>query len=319
MSYYLGIDGGGTNTRAVLLETSGRVVGVGRAGTSNNHNVGVEKATANLLAAAQAAWTMAGLHFQPAREAFLGLAGIGSKTDIARMTAAAEGANLALEGHLEVANDLHNALTGGLDNRPGIALIGGTGANCLGRDETGANFMCGAWGWLLGDQGSAYGIAFEGLRAAAKSADGRIPPTRLLHAAQAFYGAEEPGELLNRLYNTRWNPGNIAAFAPVVVHQAAEGDTAALHILEEGAKELAILVTTTSRALDFPDGPAVILLGGCITSGPPYQPMIETAILRGCPNAQIQRPALGPLHGAALNVLRRAGVTSTTPLSIPTN
>jgi N-acetylglucosamine kinase-like BadF-type ATPase len=308
MSFYLGIDGGGTHTRSILLAESGQIVGRGMAGPSNYHNVGESQATANLLAATHAAWAASGKPFAPATAAFLGLAGIKSTQDIARMTSAAEGAGLAVAGAVVVANDLHNALAGGLDGAPGIALIAGTGSNCLGRDAAENTFMCGGWGWLLGDRGAGFGLAAEGLRAAVRAADSRGPETRLLAAALAFFGLAEPNELLARLYLGTWDPGTVAAFAPVVVRLAAEGDAIAHEVLAAGAEELAGIVAATALNLDFPEGPDVVLLGGCITAGPPYQPLVEAAIRRACPAARLRQPAHDPLHGAALNVLRQAGI-----------
>jgi N-acetylglucosamine kinase-like BadF-type ATPase len=308
MPTYLGIDGGGTATRAILVNKNGRVLGVGSAGPSNYNNVGEARASENLLAATRSAWEAAGKPFVPADAAFLGLAGVKSAADIARMTAAAEGIGLAGAGAVAVANDLHNALSGGLNGAPGIALIGGTGCNALGRDAGGRTFMCGGWGWLLGDLGAGFGLAAEGLRAATRAADGRAPATRLLPAALAFFGLSEPDELLARLYVGEWDPAAVAAFAPVVVRLAGEGDSAAASVLASGADALAGIVATVARTLDFPNGPDVVLLGGCITSGAPYQPLVEAAIRRACPSARLRAALHDPLHGAALNVLRHAGL-----------
>lgn len=314
MAYYLGIDGGGTHTRAILLAETGRVLGVGKAGSSNFNNVGESRAAANLLAAAKAAWAAAGKPFAPADAAFLGLAGVKSGSDIARMTAAAEGVGLAVAGSVTVANDLHNALTGGLAGAPGVALIGGTGCNCLGQDASGNTLMCGGWGWLMGDRGGGFGLGAEGLRAAVRYADERIPATRLLGAALAFFGVSEPDELLARLYNSEWSPSAIGAFAPVVIRLATEGDPAAVAILEEGAADMADIVASTVRRLKFPDGADIVLLGGCISSGDLYQTLVEAAICRACPGARLRPAVYDPLIGSALNVLRSAGITpSETP------
>lgn len=207
-----------------------------------------------------------------------------------------------------MANDLHNALTGGLAGRPGIALNAGTGTNCLGRDASGKSFMCGGWGWLLDDVGGGVGLALAGLRAATRAADGRSPATGLLPAALAFFGLTEANELLERLYVRDCPPDELATFAPVVTREAATGDGAALAVLREGARALAELVAGAAQALVFPGGPAVILLGGSACSGTPYQPMVEAAILRAVPGARLVQPLGTPVHGAALNALRSEGV-----------
>lgn len=307
MDLCLGIDGGGTQTRAVLVDARGAVRGEGEAGPANYHNVGLPAVAAALRLAAERAWRSAGRPFAPAAACFAGLAGVKAVVDVARLTSAAESAGLAPAGRITVANDLHNALAGGLAGRPGIALIAGTGTNCLGRDESGATFMCGGWGWLLGDEGGALGLALAGLRAAARSADGRAPATALLPAALAFFGLSEPDELLARLYAPPITPDQLAPFAPIVTRLAAEGDAAAETILEQGASALAALVAGAAQKLSFPSGPVVVLLGGCIRSNAPYRHQIEAAVRAAVPGVRLVEPVYEPRHGAALNALRAAG------------
>lgn len=308
MKLYLGIDGGGTRTRALLVDASGTIHGRGEAGPGNFNNVGLDAAIGNVVKAAGAAWQAAGQPLLPATRAFLGCAGIKSRADISRFHEAAVRAGLANADNLLVANDLHNALAGGLSGQPGIALIAGTGTNCLGRDATGKVFMCGGWGWLMDDAGGAAGLALAALRAVARAADGRDPPTALQDAVLGFFQLSEPNELLARLYDPAMGVEHIAALAPEVIRVAHAGDATAARLLDEGADALGELVEGACRELDFPDGAEVVLLGGCATSGPPYQPLVESAIRRRLPRARIRKPRHGPLEGAALNALRLAGV-----------
>jgi BadF/BadG/BcrA/BcrD ATPase family len=61
----------------------------------------------------------------------------------------------------------------------GIALIAGTGSVAWGRDASGRVARAGGWGYLLGDEGSGYGIAREAVRHALRLADEGQPPDRL--------------------------------------------------------------------------------------------------------------------------------------------
>jgi N-acetylglucosamine kinase-like BadF-type ATPase len=306
MDLYLGVDGGGTHTRAVLVDASGHVHGRGTAGPSNHHNVPLAEVTANLRAAVAQAHRAADVPLAPASGAFLGLAGVKSAADAAHLTAAAESLGLAAPGTIVVANDLHNALAGGLAGAPGIALIAGTGSNCLGRDEADAVFMCGGWGWLLDDSGAGFGLALAALRAAVRAHEGRADFTRLLPSALAFFGLTEPNELLTRLHRPAVRPEEIAAFAPVVAELAAGGDAVAESVLRDGAAALAELVATTASRLHFTDGPSVVLLGGCVKPGTPYRALVEAAIRQACPPSRVVEAKHDPLHGAALNALRTA-------------
>jgi len=306
--WFLGMDVGGTTTRAVLVNAEGRVAGVGQAGSANPHNVGEAMSRTRLAEAATAAWAATGEAFQPARHAFLGCAGVKSRHEICAMRAVAEGEGLAAAGDVTVENDLSNALSGGLSGRPGIALISGTGSNCLGRDQRGNAFMCGGWGWLLDDEGGGFGLALAAVKAVARAADGRSRATSLSPAVLAFFGISEPNDLLACFYIRKWTPADIAEFAPVVMRHAAEGDAVAKGILASGARALAALVTGTLHALDFSDMPEVVLLGGCGRSGSPYQDLIERELRTTCPGIRLVEPEGSPLAGAALNTLNAGGV-----------
>ncbi|MCC5839706.1 MAG: ATPase [Opitutales bacterium] len=307
MDVYLGIDAGGTRTRAALVNDKGAVLGVGASGPGNPHNVGEPTAAKHLEEATRAAWADAGQKACPATHAFLGVAGTKTADDFARLRAAAEAKGLAPAGAVRVENDLHNALAGGLGGAPGIALIAGTGSNCLGRDASGATCMCGGWGWLMGDEGAGFGLAAEGLRRATRSADGRASRTRLLESALAYFGVSEPDALLTALYAGPWQPDRVAAFGPVVTRLAEEGDAGAGQVLRKGAAVLAGLVAATARQLEFPTGPNVVLLGGCLAPGGFYTAMVEAAIAKAAPSARLCKPLYPPLHGAVLNALRMSG------------
>ncbi len=317
MDLFIGIDAGGTTTRAVLLDSAARVMGGGSAGPGNYHNVGLAQAVRNMRGAVRSAFREAGKTPRAAQRVFAGCAGVKSRADIAKVTAALESAGLAAAGDVEVCNDLHNALAGGLSGRPGIALIAGTGSNCLGRDASGAAWMCGGWGWLLDAPGSAFGLTLAAMNRVVREADGREPRGALLPSLLAFLGLAEPDEILARLYCEKWTPDDLAAFAPAIVRCAVNGDRAAKRILREGAAALAELVAATAKHLRFPKGPDVVILGGCARSGPPYQTMVEDAIRKACPTACVVEPAGSPLRGAALNALRLGGVKAPRNLDLP--
>ena len=95
------------------------------------------------------------------------------------------------------------------------------------------------------------------------------------------------------------------------------GDATARVLLASGAQALASLVQGAAATLSFPDGPEVVLLGGCARSGPPYQPLVEAAIRAAVPGARLVEPAYSTTHGAALNALRAAGITPLPTLRFP--
>lgn len=111
--YVLGVDGGGTKTKAVIADEEGHVHGLGIGGPSNYDDVGMEKAKVGI---AEALW----------------MAGVVSEKDRAVIHAIARELSLAADGNIDIDHDCRIALAGGLSGRPGIVLIAGTGSSCYG-------------------------------------------------------------------------------------------------------------------------------------------------------------------------------------------
>ncbi|RYG70462.1 N-acetylglucosamine kinase, partial [bacterium] len=179
MRYFLGIDGGGTATRAVLIDGKREVIGRGTAGPSNHYVVGPAQAAQQCAAAATAALEDArrmGAEFNTNEIAAwgFGLAGVRRASDHALM-----------EGFLSevcprafsLDTDVVAAHAGAFSGQPGIVLSAGTGAICFGADEFGEKYYADGWGPLMGDEGGGYWIGIEALRAVCRSLDGRGPQT----------------------------------------------------------------------------------------------------------------------------------------------
>jgi N-acetylglucosamine kinase-like BadF-type ATPase len=209
----LGIDGGGTKTVAwlalhkpevqakvgpdqqvesipSLAVQTGRVLGRGIAGPGNPRAAGFDVAQANIDAAIEQAFADARLPRQAVVAANFGLAGCGRADEQQRIKSWAEGRDIAQA--IQVTGDAEPLLAAASPENWGIALICGTGSLAWGRNQRGQTARCGGWGYLIGDDGSAYAIAVAGLRAAVRAADGRGNPTVLLAHFLAQFAASEP-------------------------------------------------------------------------------------------------------------------------------
>src|SRR5689334_20702064 len=216
----LGVDGGGTKTVAWLSRqvAAAAALGQGSAGPSNARAVGFPDAQRNIEAAIDAAFQTAGLQRNKVAAACLSLAGMGRASDRESMRAWALEKNIA--SRVEITTDAESVLAAASPRRVGIALICGTGSFVWGRDETGRNERAGGWGYLLGDEGSAYGTAVAGLQAAAQAIDGRGPKTLLVERFQDRLQAPVPFDLIERIYNPSMTRDKIAALAEVVFDAA---------------------------------------------------------------------------------------------------
>ncbi|MFT4605604.1 MAG: N-acetylglucosamine kinase-like BadF-type ATPase [Rhodothermales bacterium] len=302
-SLVLGVDGGGSSTRAVLSDLSGNVRGRGAAGASNPFAVGREGCDAALNAAVAEAFMTAGLPRQPVAFAVLGIAGLLGERETQLVEHVAR--SLALASGLLVIHDLHIALEGGLTGGPGVVLIAGTGSSCYARGARGNGVITGGKGPVAGDSGSAYWVAHRALRMAVKQLDGRLPRGPLAGAVLEQLSLQNPADLVKKLYQPSLPARELARLCPAVVQLASQGDEFAAAIVEKAQDALAEMVQAGAGRVHL-HNPAVILTGGLARAGL-FRPGLEAAIVRRIPGASFPERRLPPVGGAVLCALRGAG------------
>lgn len=322
MSYVLGIDGGGTKTVCVLMDKHCKVKGRGEAGPSNYQTVGIEAASHAIRSAIvqAAAAVEAKTNFPPTIEAIgLGLAGIGRPEDIPVAKTLVQqlqsGTILPVNWSLQpdglaICNDCAIALVGGTGSNVGIAVIAGTGAVTYGQNRQGALKRCSGWGYLLGDEGSAYHIAMGGMRAAMRSHDGRCAPTSLVSEFQTQLGLNSIEELVEVVYRRGWSVREIAALAPVVDQAAAAGDPVANEIISQAVTELVLATRVTMEALFTPqDSFEIVTSGGVWKSLANLRDRFIAGINNTAYGSQVDViwPRNEPAYGAGLMVLSQLG------------
>ena len=307
-----GVDGGGTNTRAVLVTEDGAILGTGAAGPSNYDDVGVDAAKASIRSALREAWQRTGEAPRSCDAVFLGMAGVVSPIDRATIRKIATELRMAPPEKIGVDHDIRISLAGSLAGDEGIALIVGTGSSCYGRRNDGREWRAGGWAHLLDDVGSGYYLGLQAMTAAVRDTDGRGAPTALRARVQASLKLSDMQDIMRRLYHYGMSRAEIAALAPLVIEVAAAGDAIAYEIITRGVNELALMVKTVAEKLEFlPDKVLVSVTGGVAHSEPIYKEPLYAAIRQSVPTAQIVEPKLSPVLGAALLALESLSVMPT--------
>lgn len=294
----LGIDGGGSRTRAALADEHGRVVGRGTAGPANLHVVGLTRAVEAVETAIRAARRDAELpETIPIAIACLGLAGAGRLDDRERLQVALAARQLA--ERIILVSDIELVLAAGCPAGWGIALVSGTGSICLGRAPDGRTARAGGWGFLLGDEGSGLAVALRALRLATQTADGRADAEELLRAALTFWELDAPERLIDLVQaRLRETPHELAGFAARVLELAAAGEASAGTIVDEAATDLARHVLAVQERLGLEAAP--LALGGSL--------LCQSALLRERLLARLPA-SLGPVtlvEDATIGALRLA-------------
>jgi len=292
-SYVMGIDGGGSTVRVVITTPELTLCGQASGPTANPSVVGHAAAADTIRTAMHSALRSAGLSPEQIAAVGIGIAGAAADHSGAWLqevvTAVTPHARLALSA------DYETALVGALGQRYGVLVLAGTGSLAYGVDAKGESALVGAWGYLIGDEGSGYWLGKEGLRAAARALDGRGPLTSLTTALLSALGLSDRRDLVHWLYD---DPGShtreIAELAPLVLDQAAI-DPLAAAIIQRAADELIQAVEAVIRRLKM-KSPEFAFAGGLL-SGPNA---LTDAMCRALRLPAVPVPRYPPVIGAAL-------------------
>ncbi len=297
--YFLGVDGGATKTKAVVCDAEGRVLGSGLAGASNYHVVSLEMARVNIAGAIQAAVLAANVPRDRIKAVGLGMAGVDSPGDKAALERALR--ELDLPQCKVIVNDGMAALMGATGGHPGVVVIAGTGAIAFGTNAEGSSGRAGGWGYILGDEGSAYDIGRRGMIAALWAYDGRGQATALFERLREHYQLQTIRDLLNLVYDAKMPHQEIAAFAQVVSRVALEGDAMAQSILREAGEVLALSALAVLRRLGMEEAEVEVAAAGSVLEHDILvRQAFAEALHREAPLARVISPRHETAVGAAL-------------------
>ncbi|WP_427015815.1 N-acetylglucosamine kinase [Pseudarthrobacter sp. P1] len=314
MQRFLAIDAGGTSTRAVIVDASGRCLGYGRSGTGNPISSGIHAALASLGEAAEKA--QQGVPGGAAALAGAAVAMAGASVQTHAHLFQERLATVGLAGDLVIESDLLAGFYSGTFHDNGYALVAGTGA--VGARIKGGRLDAvgdGA-GWLLGDEGSGFWLGREVVRAVVAALDGRGAPTALTALLLHEVGVSgETGErrdgrslaqqaLMNAVYALR--PVELSRFAPLAF--APTGDAVAAEILDRAA---AALARTLAAVLDPAVCGPLVFAGSVLTRGSAVATAVLAAVgpLPGSAGgAATATPAEDGMVGAAVVALQRSGI-----------
>ncbi|SCG44736.1 N-acetylglucosamine kinase [Micromonospora coxensis] len=300
----VGLDVGGTSTRAAALTLTGERLGSGRGGGGNPTSHGAERAAAELLTALRGA--LAGVDPARVRAGTIGLAGA------ARLLADPAGraafdrawAQAGLRCPYAVHGDALVAYASGTAAADGTVLIAGTGAIAAQVRDLRLDRVADGHGWLLGDAGSGFWLGREAVRHLLADLDRGSAPgplgarvlTELLGSAEV---APRPRDTVDTLVQavTRQAPVELARLAPLVVTAAVEGEPAAVDLIGQAAAHLA---ESASRIRPAGAAAPIVLGGGLLTGDTPLAAAVRAEARRRWPDAPVRTAGDGAAAAAWL-------------------
>ncbi|MDO3703380.1 BadF/BadG/BcrA/BcrD ATPase family protein [Micromonospora sp. C28SCA-DRY-2] len=300
----VGLDVGGTSTRATALTLDGRRLGDGRAGGGNPTSHGADRAAAELLAALRGA--LAATDPGRVRAGTIGLAGAGRLLADPAGRAAFDRAwhDAGLRCPYAVHGDALVAYASGTAAPDGTVLIAGTGAIAAQVHDLRLDRVADGHGWLLGDAGSGFWLGREAVRRLLADLDsGRAPDTLgrqvlgdLLDTTEV---AARPRDTVDTLVQavTRRPPVELARLAPRVVAAAVAGEPTGRALISEAAGHLVESVTRIRPAGALTP---IVLGGGLLTGDTPLAAAVRAEAARRWPDAPLRSAGDGAAAAAWL-------------------
>jgi glucosamine kinase len=288
--FFAGIDGGQSSTVAAIGDADGKVVGRGVAGPADEVGEGpgstrLRDALRDALAgAARDAGLPPGQQFESVVAGVSGYEGrlLGRMPDLPAR-------------RFQLVHDAPVAHAGAFALGPGVLIVAGTGSVVYATGG-GAARTTGGWGYLFGDEGSAFWIAREALAAMmAGEDDGAARPAAA--AALEFFGVPSLRALARAFYAGSIARDRVAAFAPIAMRS---GDFRG--IVERGAYRL---VALARAAIENGAFPAIAFSGGAF-GDPAFRELVASGIRERVDAVQIVEPKFEPAVGALL-LARQSG------------
>ena len=305
----LAVDGGATKTDLALVSADGALLALERGPLSSPHYLGLEGSLDVLAELLERAASGAGLPTDDGPVTEVGqllIAGLDLPSEVEDFHAAV-GAR-AWSTRTIVDNDTFAILRAGTEQGWGVAVVCGTGINCVGVAPDGRHARFPALGAITGDWGGGYDVGLAAVSAAARSEDGRGQKTALEQAVPAHFGLTTPTELAEAIHHGRIPQKRLGELPRAVFAEAGQDEVAAA-IVQRLADEVVALARVALERLDLTEEPVEVLLGGGLLR--PGNGTLESAIEAGLREVghaiTVRNTESPPIVGAALLGLDELG------------
>jgi N-acetylglucosamine kinase-like BadF-type ATPase len=305
---YLGVDGGGSKTRFLLIDEAGKVLGTHTDGPAYHLEIGLESLERMLAQGIEHTLQQGSVAPSAVTFAFLGLPAYGEDRAVQSKLDAAPAAVLP-QGRYRCGNDVVCGWAGALAGADGINIVAGTGSIAYG-EYGGRSARAGGWGELFSDEGSAYWLAREGLRLFSRMSDGRSPRGALHGILRRHFGLEDDLDLCAALYGKSTSQrSQLAQLSRLVAEAASAGDVAARALFTQAATELADIVDAVRDRLQVPTALDLPLSysGGLFQLHELLLTPFEAALVARARRYRLTAARLPPEAGAALQAAKLAG------------
>ncbi len=273
MALYLGVDGGGVRTTAIVANENGKVLAKTVGASIDYKTIGLTSARKNLKNIVKELCEKTG-------EDTFKCACIGSSALKSRASAKETESlisNIIEADNVIMDSSIFTAMECMVDTGPCALVISGIDSMVAARNAKGKMTNAGGWGYLLGNDGSGYAIAMDAIRYAIRAYEGSEEPTRLTDDMVEYFNLYSLQDLRDKFFDPATERGKISAFASRVFSCASAGDKVAAEIIAKHARLLA--GTTKSLIKDFPADTVIGMWGGVFVNNRRFRNEFSAAMI----------------------------------------
>jgi len=304
LKVFIGIDGGGTNLKALIGDENRKVIGSIKSGPVNYQSVGIDRVKESFSYLLNWCNNEYKITYEDIKCICMGCAGINNRKD--EMIYKDIMNELGYSNKLLIYNDAYVALAEENREVEGAVLISGTGSIAYGISKDGTHVRVGGWGHIIGDEGSGYSIARNALNAVVRSADGIIPYTRLTKAIMDKLKVNSLEELMSYIYAPGIQKQHIGELAPIVLEMASS-DKAAENIVKNAAYDLCKMVYALRRKMNLQSF-TLKLSGSILTKSEVIRNIIIDELKHNSPEIHVITLKSEPAYGALVLAWKEAAI-----------
>lgn len=304
---WIGIDGGGTKTTAVIGDENGHLLAVAKGSSGNLTAISIEQLYTLINNLIDQLLIQTGVTLSDVETVFAAMAGADRQAEQQKIYDAFKQSPVLEK--LRVQSDIHAALAAGTWGREGTLLIAGTGAIIFGYEQQ-KTFRVGGWGYLLGDEGSGYHLGKLAIRSVLKAHDNKMPLKLFQEKILSHFNVLSPDQLITKVYGST---NSVAAISSVgrIVLDAFEEDLIAKSIVSTVQEALLELIESAYSRIDRTK--PVVLHGGLFSNKPFYERFTVRFSSR-FPDLIALKPPISGTVGAYLLALHESEIEVSDPV-----
>ena len=299
MSVYISFDGGGSKLNGMMFDENLHLLGAGRSGGINLTQTSLEDCRANVRDCLAQLFAS----HEPETVDVVFYTGVGNFQLLCEET----GLRAHVAQYVGTDEALGGLLAGAL-KREGVLALAGTGSDVF-YISPGKRLVVGAWGPILGDDGSGTWIGQQAMRAVVRLINGWGEDTLLLSLFREAWRLKNDWQMVELVHRSPAPFRQVASATPLVGQAAARGDAVALGILREAGHLMAVQTEVLIRRAGLrEDQLDITLCGGAWKAHPAMYGRYVEELRAAHPSLTARRPLFEHVCAGLARLLLERGV-----------